>query len=136
MQKHDYNRFLTSADTKQTLIIATHHYYTETILLHRVGLTVLPYMVFNAKRMFNVISNALSQKNSGKVKKKSIRKLNLVIRFTLKGFASLIRNLISSCHLSLIQQIFRSHGLHCVHTQNIPAKCYRNYIPNGNEEHK
>lgn len=116
MQKHDYNRFSTSAETKQTLIIATRHYYMETVLLHRVGLTVLPYMVFNVKRMFNVISNALSQKNSGKVKKKSVRKLNLVIRFTLKGFASLIRNLISSCHLSLIQQICRSHVfIACIH---------------------
>lgn len=67
MQKYDYNRFSTSADTKQTLIIAIRHHYMETIyavviLLHRVGLTVLPYMVFNVKRMFNVISNALSQR--------------------------------------------------------------------------
>lgn len=77
MQKHDYNRFSTSADTKQTLIIATRHYYTETVLLHRVGLTVLPYMGFNVKRMFNVISNALSQKNSGKVKKKKCPQIKL-----------------------------------------------------------
>lgn len=99
----------------------TNTYYSDSSLLYGDGITTPSRSyctaIYGLQCQTNVQCNQqrFISKNSGKVK--SVRKLNLVIRFTLKGFASLIRNLISSCHLSLIQQqICRSHVyIACIH---------------------